>query len=111
MPEPAVDSYHFNGNGFVKIAQENFKPTRDTRVLVRFRSFAENGLILLMEKKPDFLSLELHDGKILFQYNLGSGTAKVETREKYNDGKEHVISANRVGQQGLLRIDDTVESK
>jgi laminin alpha 3/5 len=110
--EPPVDSFYFNGKGFVTLPQENFlRQGKDTRLTIKFRTYAENGLLVLMYKDRDFLSIELHDGKVLFQFNLGSGPGRAETKEKYNDGKVYTIQANRFKQQGLLRIEESSESE
>ena len=56
------------------------------------------------------MSVELDEGQVLFQYNLGSGVAQVESSEKYNDGQWHKLSANRLAQSGLLQIDGATGS-
>ncbi len=60
-----------------------------------------------MAKDIDFFSVELQDGQVLFQYNLGSGRAilRSDTENGYNDGEWHTVEATRVDKDGLLRVD------
>ena len=64
--------------------------------------------MLLMPGKSnmDFMSIELKDGKVLFQYDLGSGVGSFETTETYNDGRWHTVFANRRNQNGLVKVDN-----
>ena len=68
------NGYRFDGNGYVVMPKDRFDPGKSTTVAFNFRTFAENGLLVLMgDGAQSFLSVELKDGRILFQYDLGSG--------------------------------------
>ena len=75
---------------------------------MEFKTYAENGLLLFMGKDRDFTSIEIRDGKILYQYDLGGMPAKLESTETYNDGKWHKIQAERDAQNGALTIDGQI---
>lgn len=47
----------------------------------------------------------------LFQYYLGSEVISLQSSEKYNDGQWHIVSAKRVGSQGVLELDVRKEIK
>jgi len=53
----------------------------------------------------DFLSLALNNGKFIYQYELGSGRATIASTQRYNDGKWHEVTANRMNQDGILKVD------
>lgn len=57
------------------------------------------------EGSTDYFSIELSNGQILFQYNLGSGRAILRSDDKFNDGQWHSIEAIRVNKDGLLKVD------
>ena len=63
-------------------------------------------LLMPGDKNMDFMSIELKEGKVLFQYDLGSGVGSFETTETYNDGRWHTVFANRRYQNGLVKVDN-----
>lgn len=105
------NGYSFNGKGYVILdrGDVNFRPNYKAEIMLDFKTYAENGLIMYLGKLRDFLSLELRDGKVLFQYDLGSTPARIMTNGTYNDGQWHRISARRNRKDGLLVIEE--ESK
>ncbi|XP_046725155.1 basement membrane-specific heparan sulfate proteoglycan core protein isoform X3 [Silurus meridionalis] len=54
----------------------------------------------------DFISLGLHNGHLVFSYQLGSGEAEILSKERINDGHWHKITAVRTGKQGYVQVDD-----
>jgi len=90
----------------VIVNKGNYRPNRQSPVKLSFRSFASDGLLVLMGTPGrDFLSIELRDGKVVGQYDLGSGTGVLDSPDRYNDGEWHDIYMNRIGSDGLLKID------
>jgi len=112
LPAVPENGYMFGGNGYVILAKERFRPQSTSLVQLKFKTFAENGLLFLIGlKDKDFLSLEMIDGHVVYQYDLGSGRAKLQSPQRYNDGKWHVLVANRLAQDGILKVDQvTVDS-
>lgn len=80
----------------------------DTRSVVslKFKTTSKEGLLFLIGKGRYFLSLEIKDGKVVYQYNLGGGTAVFTTDDTFNDNRWHVIEATRQDQDGVLKVDD-----
>ena len=99
--------YRFNGNGYIVLSQGRFRPSKATGVSISFLTFSKNGLLFLVGDRNDgdFLSVELVDGHVVFQYDLGSGRATLRSSERYNDGKWHMVFANRFDKNGLLQVD------
>ena len=106
--EVAPKGFEFGGSGYVIISKGNYRPSRSSPVRFTFRTFASEGLMVLMGTPGrDFLSIELEDGKVVGKYDLGSGIGIMEsTPHTYNDGKWHKLYMNRMGNDGLLKIDE-----
>ncbi len=100
-----TNGFRFDGSGVVVLDRDRFRPTKASMLSLKFKTYADSGLMLLVGDDRDFMSLELHDGKVMFQYDLGSGIAKMESTETYNDGEWHTVVANRLKQDGLLKVD------
>lgn len=107
LKEEHFNGYMFGGNGYVILDKDRFKVALNSPVFLQFRTFADDGLLFLMGNYSgvDFYSLELRGGKIVFQFNLGSGLMSLETDERYNDGQWHSIDANRDNKNGMLKVD------
>ncbi|KAK6179097.1 hypothetical protein SNE40_011531 [Patella caerulea] len=98
----------FNGRGYVILSQKDlgFRPAKSVDVLLKFKTYAENGLLVYMtDGKRDFLSVEIREGQLIFQYDLGFGRATLKSPDRYNDGAWHSIQASRVEKDGLLLVD------
>ena len=63
-----------------------------------------NGLIFLAGKNKEFMSIELADGKVKFQFNLGDQTVAMTSPESYNDDLWHTIEAVRRNRDGILKV-------
>ncbi|XP_074640335.1 laminin subunit alpha-like [Tubulanus polymorphus] len=105
LQAPPPDSYRFDGNGYIVISKDRFRPFKETKISMKFKTYAENGLMLFMGVSQDFLSLEMSDGKVQFQYNLGGGRAMLVSSNKFNDGQWHTVEAKRYKQNGVLKVD------
>ena len=78
-----------------------------TKIEMTFRHENENGVLLYNGKQGgDFLSLGLHQGYVVFQYNLGSGPAFIRSHRKVSLFDWHTLIAYRDGLDGTLIIDD-----
>jgi len=63
-------------------------------------------MFLMGTPNRDFLSIELEDGKVVGKYDLGSGTGILGSSQSFNDGRWHELYMNRIGNDGLLKIDN-----
>lgn len=96
----------FNGQGYAIIDARSLQLRAKSSIILSFKTFATEGLIFLAGKEKTFIALELRNGKVLYQYNLGSGTKKFASSERYNDGNWHKVTAIRDGPRGKLKIDN-----
>ena len=107
MKSVVTNGSRFNGKGYVKLSASkvNFKPAKKSNIILRFKTYADNGLIFYMGKNRDFMSLEMKEGRVLFQFDLGGMPAKLITPKTFNDGQWHKIQAQREEQIGVLTVD------
>ncbi|XP_054012773.1 laminin subunit alpha [Hylaeus anthracinus] len=108
--------YRFDRHGYAILSKRNLKISPDSKkfsIKLNFKTFAENGLIYLMGKGKQFLSLETRNGHVLYQYDLGDGETSLRSSGKYNDGNWHNLEALRFEKMGVLKVDgvDLVNSK
>lgn len=107
--------YRFDRHGYAVLSKRGSQITPDTRkfiIKLSFKTFTEDGLIYLMGKGRQFLSLEIKKGRVLYQYDLGEGEIAMQSDDKYNDGNWHTLEAIRQDTRGALKIDDhTVASR
>lgn len=103
----SAKGFRFDGTGYVIIEKQRFNPTTSAQVTLTFKTFNPNGLLFVMGDAPAFYSIELKNGKVLFQYDLGSGAASLEStgNKTYNDGQWHTVVANRIRKDGILKVD------
>ncbi|XP_046433556.1 laminin subunit alpha [Neodiprion fabricii] len=102
--------YRFDGNGYAIISIKQSQISMDAQkfnIKLNFKTFAENGLMYLMVNGRNFFSLEMKDGHVLYQYNLGQSTAFIKTTKTFNDGNWHNLIALRQQKQGTLEIDNS----
>ena len=50
------------------------------------------------------MGVTLERGRVVFQYNLGSGSASVASDEPYNDGQWHRVDVRRQEKTGVLKV-------
>lgn len=80
--------------------QFKFKASRD----------AADGLIFYAGKGHHFISIELREGSLLFQFKLGeySDVVKIGSRDQFNDENWHSVEASRERSLGMLKVDQQV---
>ncbi|XP_026299731.1 laminin subunit alpha [Apis mellifera] len=108
--------YRFDKHGYAILRKKDFQISPDTKkfsIRLNFKTFTEDGLIYLMGKGKQFLSLEMKDGHVLYQYDLGEGETSLQSMNKYNDGNWHNLQALRYEKSGVLKVDgvNVVKSK
>lgn len=81
-----------------------------SKAVLSFKTYAEDGLLFYMGGM-DYLSLEIREGKVVFQYDLGGGAALLESQNTYNDGNWHTVVIDRNKRNGILSINNKEEGK
>ena len=103
------NGFRFDGTGYVVLSRKDtgWKPVVKSEVALRFNTYAENGLIFFAgDGNRDFLSIEMRDGKILYQFDLGGGRAVLESDMLVNDGKWHDVMIQRINKTGFMFVDN-----
>ena len=103
------NGFRFDGTGYVVLSRKDtgWKPVVKSEVALRFNTYAENGLIFFAgDGNRDFLSIEIRDGKILYQFDLGGGRAVLESDMMVNDGKWHDVMIQRINKTGFMFVDN-----
>ncbi|CAG9821860.1 unnamed protein product [Phaedon cochleariae] len=98
--------FRFNGNGYAILDSRSLQIRSKSVIQLNFKTFATTGLLFLAFKGKTFIALELKNGKVVYQYNLGGATKRWVTTDAYNDGAWHKIVASRDGARGQLVVDD-----
>ena len=99
------DVFWFDGHGYIILPRHRLNFTSYNYVQMKFKTFAKEGLLFLIGYDTEFFALELREGRIALKYELGSAPYCLESNQTYNDGRWHVVEANRVEKEGLLMID------
>jgi len=74
---------------------------------MKFKTYAPNGLLFFAGKDRDFISIELRNGRVVYQYDLGGGRVELEYLFKeVNDGEWHDVQVNRRNTSGMLFVDE-----
>ena len=96
---------YFTGNSYISYPSLN-ESFGNTRLYLEIKPNASDGLILYngQTNGTEYISLSLSSGFVQFQYNLGSGTALIESRYQLDLNDWHIIEARRNGQSGMLTV-------
>ncbi|XP_064605903.1 laminin subunit alpha-2-like [Liolophura sinensis] len=104
---PVSGVYQFDGAGYA--ALPGFEPYSSTRYVIslEFRTVWENALLFLSANPDsgDYLSLELRDGRLMFQFYLGGNSLGILTsKRQYNINSWVSVTAGRQNLRGLLEV-------
>ncbi|XP_071118715.1 laminin subunit alpha-2-like [Haliotis cracherodii] len=104
----STNEYHFDGTGYVEKDRDSYRSDR-INVAFSFKTYWENAMLHFSGNPDmgDFMSIELRDGKVMFQfYNGGMSLGKGVTKNKYNNNKWTKVGIERNKLQALLKVDD-----
>lgn len=108
MTQLVSNGFRFDGSGYVVLStsQTGWKPAVKVQITMKFKTYAPNGLLFFAGKDRDFISVELRDGLVLYQYDLGGGRVQMTYGFKeVNDGNWHYVQVNRVNKTGMVFVD------
>ena len=103
------NGFRFDGMGYVILSakQTGWKPAVKSQINLSFKTYAENGLLFFAGEKRDFISIEVRNGTILYQFDLGGGRAQLTNPFwKVNDGKWHELQVHRTNRTGYMFYDN-----
>lgn len=106
-------SIRFNGNGYMVFNNDQLKANfeDDTYLSFNFKTYVKNGLIFLIGDTTarEYLAVEMVNGRVVLNYELGSAPCTVRSAKQYNDGNWHLVKVNRDGKESMLVVDDQDE--
>uniref|UniRef100_A0A7N6BAH8 Basement membrane-specific heparan sulfate proteoglycan core protein n=1 Tax=Anabas testudineus TaxID=64144 RepID=A0A7N6BAH8_ANATE len=108
-----------DGEGTVQLDGEGYaavgRPTRwnpnISTVTFKFRTFSSDALLMYLK---DFMSLELSEGKVKVNFDLGSGVGSAISANRHNDGRWKSLTMSRNKKQAtvtVVDIDSSAEEK
>ncbi|XP_053136681.1 basement membrane-specific heparan sulfate proteoglycan core protein isoform X4 [Hemicordylus capensis] len=110
MSGTSVTTPHFHGgDAFVSYPPLTNVPY-ELRIDMEVKPLHSEGLILFSGGNgapvADFVSLSMANGHLEFRYELGSGTAVLQSSQGLQLGQWHKITAERVNKDGTLQVDE-----
>lgn len=101
--------YRFGGNGYVVLDARPYNFKQRSHVSFKFKAGRDsaNGLLFFVGHEKHYVSLELHEGSVLFKFKMGQSSEVVEikTSNAFNDDEWHAVEATRDGGNGGLSVD------
>ncbi|XP_039301092.1 laminin subunit alpha-like [Nilaparvata lugens] len=108
----SLTSVRLGGEGYITIDSRAYIMRERTSIGFKFKTAAKEGLMFLAyQDSNNFLSIELREGRILYQYNLGDGLLTLASDKTFNDDEWHSLEASRYHKDGVLKIDGDVVTK
>lgn len=105
--EKEPTGYRFNGHGYVILDAKpyNFKHRSNIHFQFKASKGVTDGLMFYAGKNNHFISVEMKNGGVVYQYKLGQHHVSIGSTTQYNDDQWHAVEAERNGRQGVLKID------
>lgn len=106
--EVPATGYRFSGQGFVILDSKPYHFKQRSSIQFKFKVSRDvtDGLIFYAGKNRHFISVEMRNGGIYFQYKLGQHLVTIGTDTQFNDDQWHKVVAEREGRKGLLKVDN-----
>uniref|UniRef100_A0A3B4B641 Laminin G domain-containing protein n=1 Tax=Periophthalmus magnuspinnatus TaxID=409849 RepID=A0A3B4B641_9GOBI len=105
-----------DGEGIVQLDGEGYaavpRPTRwnpnVSTVTFKFRTFTSDALLMYLatQDMKDFMSLELSEGKVKVNFDLGSGVGSAISTHRHNDGHWKSLTMSRNKKQATVTVVD-----
>uniref|UniRef100_T1J097 Laminin subunit alpha n=1 Tax=Strigamia maritima TaxID=126957 RepID=T1J097_STRMM len=96
----------FDGSGYTIMKRRSVdRFAQRVEIVLQFKTYAREGLLFLIGKEADYFAIELRDGRIVFQFELGSGVLSLKSNDVLNDGEWHSVQASRIKREARLMID------
>ncbi|KAM9355578.1 laminin subunit alpha-2 [Pholidichthys leucotaenia] len=111
-----VSPQRSHGEGTVQLDGEGYaavgRPTRwnpnISTITFKFRTFTSDALLMYLatEDMKDFMSLELSEGKVKVNFDLGSGAGSAISANRHNDGRWKSLTMSRNKKQSTVSVVD-----
>ncbi|KAL1130841.1 hypothetical protein AAG570_012082 [Ranatra chinensis] len=108
LPIITTTGFRFSGDGYVELDRQPYRMDIKSYVSLQFKTKSKEGLIFLLGNESNFLSVELREGRILYQLDLGGGVLTLASDKPYNDDEWHSLEAGRDKKRAILKVDGTL---
>ncbi|KAF6732239.1 Laminin subunit alpha-2, partial [Oryzias melastigma] len=97
-----------DGEGYASVGRPTRWNPNVSTITFKFRTFTSDALLMYMatEDMKDFMSLELSEGKVKVNFDLGSGVGKAVSAKRQNDGRWKALTVSRNKKQAVVTIVD-----
>uniref|UniRef100_A0A665URX2 Basement membrane-specific heparan sulfate proteoglycan core protein n=1 Tax=Echeneis naucrates TaxID=173247 RepID=A0A665URX2_ECHNA len=105
-----------DGEGYAAVGRPTRWNPNISTVTFKFRTFSSDALLMYLatEDMKDFMSLELSEGQVKVNFDLGSGVGSAISANRHNDGSWKSITMSRNKKQAtvtVVDIDSNAEEK
>ncbi|XP_045913261.1 agrin isoform X1 [Micropterus dolomieu] len=96
----------FGGQSY--LAFQTMSAYHTVRIAMEFRASETTGILLYngQDRKKDFISLSLVNGRVELRFNTGSGTGTVVSKVQINQGRWHQLVVTRNRRSAMLSVDN-----
>uniref|UniRef100_A0A8C3AX25 Laminin subunit alpha-2 n=1 Tax=Cyclopterus lumpus TaxID=8103 RepID=A0A8C3AX25_CYCLU len=97
-----------DGEGYAAVRRPTRWNPNISSVTFKFRTFSSESLLMYLatEDMKDFMSLELSEGKVKVNFDLGSGVGSAVSANRHNDGRWKSLTMSRNKKQATVTIVD-----
>uniref|UniRef100_A0A8D0CUX2 Laminin subunit alpha-2 n=1 Tax=Sander lucioperca TaxID=283035 RepID=A0A8D0CUX2_SANLU len=103
-----VGTVQLDGEGYAAVGRPTRWNPNVSTVTFKFRTFSSESLLMYLatEDMKDFMSLELSEGKVKVNFDLGSGVGSAISANRHNDGQWKSITMSRNKKQATVNVVD-----
>ncbi|XP_056283361.1 laminin subunit alpha-2 isoform X2 [Pseudoliparis swirei] len=97
-----------DGEGYAAVGRPTRWNPNVSSVTLKFRTFSSESLLMYLatEDMKDFMSLELSEGKVKVNFDLGSGVGSAVSANRHNDGRWKSLTMSRNKKQATVTVVD-----
>ncbi|KAJ0061005.1 hypothetical protein NL108_004717 [Boleophthalmus pectinirostris] len=97
-----------DGEGYAAVARPTRWNPNVSTVTFKFRTFTSDALLMYLatQDMKDFMSLELSEGKVKVNFDLGSGVGSAISTQRHNDGHWKSLTMSRNKKQATVTVVD-----
>ncbi|KAK2856042.1 hypothetical protein Q5P01_004777 [Channa striata] len=101
-----------DGEGYAAVGRPTRWNPNVSTVSFKFRTFSSDALLMYLatEDLKDFMSLELSEGKVKVNFDLGSGVGSAISANRHNDGRWKSLTMSRNKKQATVTVVDVDSS-
>uniref|UniRef100_A0AAV2K9N1 Laminin G domain-containing protein n=1 Tax=Knipowitschia caucasica TaxID=637954 RepID=A0AAV2K9N1_KNICA len=104
----AEGTVQLDGEGYAAVARPTRWNPNVSTVTFKFRTFSSDALLMYLatQDMKDFMSLELLEGKVKVNFDLGSGLGSASSTQRHNDGHWKSLTMSRNKRQATVTVVD-----